>query len=62
MNDTPEMKLARALKAAAAEYCEETGRTFDPRFEFVDVTPRTGLIPRYHIRMVVVSHTQETVA
>ena len=59
MTDTPKMKLARALKAAAEEYCNDTGRTFDPRFEFVEVTTY-GEGTRYSILSVTVSHAQET--
>ena len=60
MNETPEMKLARALKAAAQEYCNETGRTFDPRFEFIDVTDVHDRAPRFHVASVTVTHTEKT--
>lgn len=60
MTDTPEMKLARALKAAAQEYCRETGRTFDPRFEFVEITSMHDKTLRFSVASVTISHTEET--
>ena len=61
MNDTPEMKLCKALKAAAEEYCNETGRTFDPRFEFIEVD-MWGESRKYRVSRVSISHTEETSA
>ena len=60
MNDTPEKKLARALRAAAEEYCGATGRTFEAHFNFIETTSIHDERPTYRAGNVTVMQTQET--
>lgn len=60
MTDTPEMKLAKALRLAADEYCRETGRVFEASFDFIDVTSVHDERPKHYASVVTVRHTEET--